>query len=161
VRVLVIVHEPKERMRATTALELQDGIEVVEASSPKEARRILREAEPFDVLVVDGDIQPQGGFSFLYELRAQDALADRQTPPALVLIAREQDRFLTDWAGGNELLLKPVDPFEVLRRVRGLAGADPAPRDPGDESGEQVPGDPGAPAKVESNEAIGGGGAAT
>lgn len=144
-RVLVLVHEPAERMRATTALALQEGIEVVEASSPKEARRIMREGAPVDVLVVDGDIQPQGGFSFLYELRAQDELAGRATPPALLLIAREQDRFLTDWAGGNELLLKPVDPFEVARRVRALSGAAPAPRDPGDESGDQVPGDPGAP----------------
>lgn len=151
-RVLVLVHEARERMRATTALALQDGIEVVESASPKDARRIMRESGPFDVLVVDGDIQPQGGFSFLYEVRAQDALAGTQTPPALLLIAREQDRFLTDWAGGNELLLKPVDPFEVVRRVRALAGADPAPRDPGDESGDQVPGEPGAPAKGESRD---------
>lgn len=158
-RVLVLVHEAHERMRATTALALQEGIEVVESSSPKDARRLMRESAPFDVMVVDGDIQPQGGFSFLYELRAQDALAGRETPPALVLIAREQDRFLTDWAGGNELLLKPVDPFEVARRVRALSGVDPAPRDPGDESGDQVPGAPGAPGKGESRDAPGAGAA--
>ena len=138
-RVLVLVHEARERMRATTALALQPDLEVVECSSPKDARRIMREGGPFDVLVVDGDIQPQGGFSFLYEVRAQDALAGRSTPPALLLIAREEDRFLTEWAGANELLLKPVDPFVVARRVRALVGEEPAPRDPGDESGAQVP----------------------
>lgn len=159
-RVLVLVQEPAERRRATTALSLQEGIEVVESPSPKDARAIMRSSEPFDVLVVDGDIQPQGGFSFLYELRAQDVLEGRTTPPALLLIAREQDRFLTDWSGANELLLKPVDPFEVARRVRGLSGADPAPRDPGDESGEQVPGQPGAPGKGQSNDAAASGGAA-
>ena len=159
-RVLVLVHEAGERMRATTALALQEGLEVVECSSPKEARRIMREDAPFDVLVVDGDIQPQGGFSFLYEVRAQDALAGRATPPALLLIAREQDRFLTDWAGANGLLLKPVDPFEVARRVRALVGAEPAPRDPGDESGAQVPGEPGAPGKGGSRDVAAGAGPA-
>lgn len=159
-RVLVLVNDPGERRRATTALALQDGIEVVESSSPREARRIMREGGPFDVLVIDGDIQPQGGFSFLYELRAQDVQEGRSTAPALLLIAREQDRFLTEWAGGNELLLKPVDPFEVARRVRALSGHDPAPRDPVDESGDQVPGEPGAPGKGGSDDATAGAGAA-
>jgi DNA-binding response OmpR family regulator len=145
VRVMVICEDPGERMRATSALTLVDGIEVVDAASAKEGRKVLREQPAFDVLVVDGDLFPQGGFSFLYEVRAAGELAGEETPPALVMIAREQDRFLTTWSGANDLIIKPVDSFEVLRRVRALTGDTPAQQAPADESGDQVPGEPGAP----------------
>lgn len=151
-RVLLIAENAGERMRASSALTLHGDCEVVEAHSAREARRLLREGQEFDVVVVDGDLQPQGGFSFLYELRAAGELADRETAPALVMIAREQDRFLTDWSGANDLILKPVDPFEVVRRVRALAGDEPARRDPDDESRAQVPGQPGAPGRPEAAE---------
>jgi CheY-like chemotaxis protein len=151
-RVLLVAENPDERMRAGTALRLDEATEVVEAGSAREARRLLREGPAVDVLLVDGDLRPQGGFSFLYEVRASGELAGAETPPALVMIAREQDRFLSDWSGANELVLKPVDPFEVARRIRALAGDAPAPRDPADESHDQVPGEPGAPGEPASAE---------
>lgn len=130
-RVLVVSEDAKERMRATSALTLHEGAEVTEATSAKEARAILREGATFDVLVVDGDLTPQGGFSFLYEARADADLRGVPTPPSLVMIAREQDRFLSDWAGANELLLKPVDSFELAKRTSALVGETPASSRPG------------------------------
>lgn len=135
-RVLVISEQEKERLRATTALHLTDDVEVVEATSAAEAKALVAEQD-FDVLVIDGDLRPQGGFSLLYEIRAAGEYRGEPTPPALVMIDREQDRFLSDWSGANELLLKPVDPFVVAARVRALAGEPAATRDVS-ESGEQV-----------------------
>jgi DNA-binding response OmpR family regulator len=125
VRVLVVSEDPKERMRATTALQLHAGAEVVEASSRAEAKRHAVD-DSFDVLVLDGDLQPQGGFSLLYEIREAGEFRGEATPPALVMVEREQDRFLTTWSGANELILKPVDPFELVRAVAALEGQPPA-----------------------------------
>lgn len=135
-RVLVVSEQSGTRVRAVTALDLIAGVEVVEAVTAGEAKRLVAD-ESFDVLVIDGDLSPQGGFSLLYEIREAGELRGEATPPALVLIAREQDRFLSDWAGANELLIKPADPFELGDRVRGLAGREPAPHDVR-ASGEQV-----------------------
>lgn len=128
VRVLVVSEQAGERLRATTALHLREDVEVVEVTSAVEAKALLQH-ESFDVLVVDGDMRPQGGFSLLYEIREGAEYRGEPSPPALVMIAREQDRFLSDWSGANELMLKPVDPFEVAARVDALAGSEPATQD--------------------------------
>lgn len=135
-RVLVISEQAAERLRATTALRLRDDVEVVEAVTAEQGRTLVQE-EDFDVLVIDGDLRPQGGFSLLYEIREGGEYTGQPTPPALVMIAREQDRFLSDWSGANELMLKPVDPFQLSARVTALAGQ-PAARQDLAESGDQV-----------------------
>lgn len=143
-RVLVVSEDPKERMRASSALTLHGGADVVEATSAKEARHLLIDGATFDVLVIDGDLYPQGGFSFLYEVRAAAELADAASAPAIVMIAREQDRFLSDWSGANELILKPVDPFALARTARAIVGdpggsSTPGPaEDPSDVAGREV-----------------------
>lgn len=126
-RVLVVSESQVERLRAVSALQLhadERSIEVTEASSAEELRqRVLHDGERFDVLVVDGDLQPRGGYASLYDLRSHGELAGTPAVPALVLASREQDAWLTQWAGANDLLLKPVDPFELARRVIALNGA--------------------------------------
>lgn len=135
-RVLVVSEDAKERMRATSALKLRADAEVTEAASAGSARDLVN-AEDFDVLVIDGDLAPKGGFSLLYELREQGELRGEPTPPALVMMGREQDRWLAGWAGANEVMLKPVDSFVLAKRVSGLAGTTAAP--PGThESGDQI-----------------------
>ncbi len=127
-RVLVVSEQVKERQRATSALALRSDIEVTEATSAAAARELLLEAgETFDVLVVDGDLSPRGGYAVLYDLRARAELGQLEATPALVLASRPQDEWLMRWAGANELLLKPVDPFELARRVSALEGADLRP----------------------------------
>lgn len=134
-RVLVVSENEMERLRATTGFAARD-VEIVEATSSREARERVNE-ESFDVLVIDGDMAPKGGFSLLYELREGGELRGEATAPALVMLGREEDRWLAGWAGANEVMLKPVDPFVLADRVAGLAGADPAP--PGArESGSHV-----------------------
>lgn len=124
-RVLVVSEDAKERMRATTALRLHAEAEVVEATTRTEAKTAVVTDE-FDVLVLDGDLQPQGGFSLLYEIREAGEFRGEPTPPALVMVEREQDRFLTTWSGANDLILKPVDPFELAEAVAALVGVQAA-----------------------------------
>jgi DNA-binding response OmpR family regulator len=128
VRVLVVSEDVTERLRAVSALRLHADAEVVEAASAAEVRSMLLEdGDRVDVLVVDGDLQPRGGFAMLYDLRSKGQLAGTAPRPSLVMAARETDRWLANWAGANEVLIKPVDPFELARRVAGLEGAEAPP----------------------------------
>lgn len=119
-RVLVVSSDAAERSRATSALRLRGDLEVVEAAGGPTAAALLRESG-YDVLVVDGDLRPKGGFSWLYELRGQAQLHGLTRPPAIVMTSREQDQYLADWAGAEVIVRKPVDGFEVAARVAELA----------------------------------------
>lgn len=130
-RVLVLSDEEGVRLRVTSGLRVRGDVEVVEATTALEAHRAV-EADGFDVLVLDGDLEPEGGFSVLYEIRQAGVLRGEGTPPALLLLGREQDRWLASWAGANRALTKPVDPFEVTRvleEVLGQAAPETAPVD--------------------------------
>ena len=138
-RVLVVSEDAKERQRATSALALRPDIEVTEATSAAEARDLLLVAgATYDVLVMDGDLSPRGGYAVLYDLRARAELGQLTATPSVVLASRAQDEWLGRWAGANELLLKPVDPFELARRVTALEGAELAPYDDAGSAAAQV-----------------------
>ncbi len=138
-RVLVVSEDEKERLRAVSALKLHVDAEVVEATSGEEVRSwLVAEGQRFDVLVVDGDLQPRGGFALLYDLRARADLGELTAAPSLVMAAREQDRWLANWAGANDVLLKPVDPFGLAKRVSALHGADLHPYGDHAAAAEQV-----------------------
>lgn len=123
-RVLVVSEDPKERLRAASALTLRADAEVFEAATVDDARQwLVREGERFDVLVVDGDLYPRGGFAMLYALRGRFELDGVEPIPAVVLVSRDQDRWLANWAGASDTLRKPVDPFELARLVTSLEGA--------------------------------------
>jgi DNA-binding response OmpR family regulator len=122
VRVLVVSQDPLVRLRATSALA-RDDHEVIERDSGEQARHELRTGETVaDVIVIDGDLQPRGGFAVLYDLHEQAQLSGESVPPSIVLISREADRFLVDWSRADAWLLKPVDPFVLARTVAELAG---------------------------------------
>lgn len=124
-RVLVVSEDEKERLRAVSGLRLHDVGEVVEVATAAEARDLLlHQDERFDVLVVDGDLRPRGGFAMLYDLRNHAEVTGTPPTPSLVMAAREQDRWLGAWAGANEVVLKPVDPFDLAQRVAALEGAE-------------------------------------
>jgi DNA-binding response OmpR family regulator len=126
-RVLVVSADPSERLRATSALHVGE-VDVVEAEGVDEARRLVgAAAPPFDVLVVDGDLDPRGGYALLYELRAMADLDGVAAIPSIVLASRPQDTWLAAWAGASEMFLKPVDPFEVAARIAELPGSEVPP----------------------------------
>lgn len=127
-KVLVVSEDVKERQRATSALELHTELAVHEAVSAAEAhQRLLVDREDFDVLVVDGDLQPRGGYALLYDLRMDAELSGRPATPALVLYERDEDIWLARWAGASAWERKPVDPFRVAEVARELVGTEVPP----------------------------------
>lgn len=120
-RVMVVSADQVERLRATTAMDIGE-FDIVEFDTVDEARpTILGDAQGYDVLVVDGDLAPRGGYAFLYELRGACELAGRPPVPSVILASRTSDRWLADWAGASAMLLKPVAPFDVVAAVRSAA----------------------------------------
>jgi CheY-like chemotaxis protein len=132
VRVLIVSEVAAERLRASSALQLHADAEVVESDSGEDARRRVIDGDlHVDVLVVDGDLHPRGGFALLYDLREKFLLEGRDLPPSIVLTARAQDRFLVDWSGADRWIAKPVDPFQLATYVQELTGgATPAGHTP-------------------------------
>lgn len=115
-RVLVVSEDTGERLRATGALRARPGVEIVESDSVDEAHQLISQ-DDFDVIVMDGDLKPEGGFSVLYEMRGRAQMEGSTMPPSIILIAREDDRWLARWAGATEAIVKPIDGFAVARRV--------------------------------------------
>ena len=118
-RVLVVISDDVVRARAVSALGLRSDLALTVVTSIHEAAPLVADT---DVLVVDGDLQPKGGYSWLYELREQAALHGTTRPLSVVLTERVQDAFLVDWSSAEAAVTKPVDPFELARTVAELAG---------------------------------------
>lgn len=119
-RVLIVSESPDERARAGSMLHARDDVEVVEATSAREARQLVH-GQDFDVLVVDGDLAPQGGYSLLYELHQAAETTGTPATPAVLLTDRPQDNWLAGWADAAVTLPTPADPFAVAKAVTALA----------------------------------------
>lgn len=124
-RILVVSADPDELSRCTSALALVPGAEVTTANSTGAARAELA-GSTVDVLVIDGDLRPKGGYSLLYELAADAQLAGTSAPASVVLVERKEDHWLANWAKANATCTKPVDGFELRHIVDGLAAPTPA-----------------------------------
>ncbi len=136
-RVLVASEDAEVRSRAVGAMGSRPDLEVIEATSASAAHQRLA-GDDVDVVVMDGDMRPEGGYSVVYEMRAAAELAGATAPPVIILMDREQDRWLADWAGTTEALLKPVNPFDLVDRVvelHRLAGGEMVAATPGETSG--------------------------
>lgn len=120
-RVLIVAEQAAERARAASVLDLRDGLVVDHAESAR-AADVLVDEHDYDVLVVDADLTPKGGTSWLYELHGQWELAGADPVPSVLLTARPQDAFIADWSGATAVLPKPADGFAVARTVDDLLG---------------------------------------
>lgn len=117
VRVLLVSQDADVRLRAAGGLQARQDVEVVEATSAAEAHRVVTDDHGVDVIVMDGDMRPEGGYSVIYEMRAHAQLEGADTTPVLVLMDRSQDEWLAHWAGAEHAMLKPVNPFVLAERV--------------------------------------------
>ena len=63
------------------------------------------DAGGIDVVVIDGEARPTGGFGLAKQLK--DELQD--CPPVLVMVARKDDTWLAKWSLADAVLPLPVD----------------------------------------------------
>ncbi len=83
-------------------------------------------AEPWDLLVLDGEAPKNGGMSLARQFK--DELAD--CPPILVLTGRPEDAWLASWSNADGVVAHPLDPVEVQEAVARLVDLPRAQRTP-------------------------------
>lgn len=143
-RMLLVSGDPRVTTEVTTALVGRrprpaegggDGpapgdLEVTEVATPQRALQQLDDEGPFDIVVANNDTHPTGGFYLAREVAARRWVG-REVPPVVLLLARKQDAWLSDWAQADAWVLKPVDPFDLAEVVDALVEDRPVPALPG------------------------------
>ena len=94
-------------------------IDVVITSDSRTALKQMREQTP-DVAVVEIRTGSAGGFGLARDMSQLLAL---QNVPILMLVEREQDRWLADTAGARKVLVQPVDAGEIVASALALLPA--------------------------------------
>ncbi|WP_300605579.1 hypothetical protein [Trebonia sp.] len=89
--------------------------EIVEVATAPALFRLL-DAGGVDVMVLDGEAQPAGGMGVCRQ--AKDEIYD--CPPALLVIARADDRWLATWSRADAVVSHPIDPVALARELAGL-----------------------------------------
>jgi DNA-binding response OmpR family regulator len=89
--------------------------EIVEVATAPALFRLL-DAGGADVMVLDGEAQPAGGMGVCRQ--AKDEIYN--CPPALLIIARADDRWLATWSRADAVVSHPIDPVALARELAGL-----------------------------------------
>lgn len=66
-----------------------------------------------DLVILDGDAQPSGGIGLCRQFKNE--ITD--CPPIIVLLARDQDRWLAAWSQAEATLVRPIDPVVAADTV--------------------------------------------
>ena len=136
-RVLLVSDNPRLSSTVQSALLGDPDAEIFEVRTPERAVKILDEGQTFDIVAGDNDTAPSGGFFLAREIKARGQMG-RDMPPVVLFLAREQDRFLSNWSQADAYLIKPVDPFDFRLVIDSVVKGAPLPELPG-VGGEPTP----------------------
>lgn len=115
--VLVVSDDPQ--LASDLDLTFPDHIEVRAVRDARSAWGAVGESAP-DAVVVEIRSGNAGGFALARDMSHKAALRD---VPVIMLLEREQDRWLSDQAGASETLIQPISPVDISRSVeKHLAG---------------------------------------
>jgi CheY-like chemotaxis protein len=145
VKVLVVNQNPRLSLGVTSALVGEEEAELLEVRTPERALVLLDEGDQFDLILADNDTAPTGGFALSREVKARGRMG-REVPPVVLLIARDQDKFLAKWCEADAFMVKPIDPFDLHDVLMAVVHGEDIPDLPRVGSTRDVPdalGDPG------------------
>jgi CheY-like chemotaxis protein len=131
VKVLLVSANPRVNSVVKTALVGREEIDFLEVATPQRAVQQIDEQgdDAFDIVVADNDMHPTGGFFLAREVKARGQMG-RDMPPVVLLLAREQDAWLSNWSQADAYVLKPVDPFDLAETIDALVEGAPVPQLP-------------------------------
>ncbi len=138
VRILVVNQNPRLSLDITSALVGEGEVEIAEVRTPQRAQRLLDQGSRFDLILADNDTAPTGGFALAREVKARGRMG-MEVPPVVLLLARDQDKFLAKWSEADAFMLKPVDPFDLHDVVMALVRGEEIPDRPGVGSTKDLP----------------------
>ncbi|CAN5657623.1 hypothetical protein BH24ACT15_BH24ACT15_17790 [soil metagenome] len=146
--ILLVADHSSVAAQVRTAVDGWDASTVFHVSTPQRALALLDEGQGYDIVVGDNDTHPTGGLALCREVKARGQMG-QDMPPVVLLIAREQDRWLANWAQADAYVQKPADPFDLRETMEAVIAGDPVPDLPGI-GGEPKPSllDPGPKAEL-------------
>ena len=113
--ILVIDDRATERELLATVLGYA-GHTVVEASTGARALEIARQRPP-ELIVVDLNMPEMNGYEFVRELRADRALARARVVFCTATYDQDEVRRIAETLGVSHILVKPLEPEEIIRVV--------------------------------------------
>ncbi len=119
-KVVVYSHDADTRAELKLAIGRRPApdapeAEIVEVATAPALFRLL-DAGGADVMVLDGEAQPAGGMGVCRQ--AKDEIYN--CPPALLVVARGDDRWLATWSRADAVVSHPIDPVALARELAGL-----------------------------------------
>jgi DNA-binding response OmpR family regulator len=147
-RVLVVNQDPKLSLVLTSALVGEADIQMLEVRTPQRALQQLDDVGGFDLVLADADTAPTGGFALAREVKARLKMG-KDVPPVILLLARDQDRYLAKWSEADAFILKPADPFNLHAVITAVVAGQDVPDLPGVGSTADVPDALGVPEGVQ------------
>lgn len=132
-QILLVAKRDDLAAEVTTGLAGRPDLSFLRVATPQRALAVLDEPERygrFALVIADNDTHPTGGFHLSREMRARRDTGQR-VPPVLLVLARPQDTWLSDWSQADAYLIRPIDPFDVAEAVEALIEAKPLPALPG------------------------------
>lgn len=129
-KILLVADHSSVAAQVKTAVDGWDNSSVFHVSQPRRALALLDEGETYDIVVADNDTHPTGGFALCREVKARGQMG-REMPPVVLLLARSQDRWLSNWAQADAYVQKPADPFDLREALVAVVAGEPVPALPG------------------------------
>ncbi|HXC80414.1 MAG TPA: hypothetical protein VNV62_01065 [Trebonia sp.] len=119
-KVVVYSHDADTRAEMKLAIGRRPApdvpeAEIVEVATAPALFRLL-DAGGADVMVLDGEAQPAGGMGVCRQ--AKDEIYN--CPPALLIVARADDRWLATWSRAEAVVSHPIDPVALARELAAL-----------------------------------------
>lgn len=74
------------------------------------------EENTYDLLVLDGEAGKHGGMGLTRTLKSEVF----ELPPVLIIIAREQDKWLASWSEAEAVVSEPLDPVSLQETIADL-----------------------------------------
>ncbi|CAB4656935.1 MAG: response regulator [Actinobacteria bacterium] len=74
------------------------------------------DANRVDAIILDGEAAPEGGLGICRQIKDEVFNA----PPVIVYVGRADDAWLGAWSRADAILVHPVDPFTLAKRVGAL-----------------------------------------
>jgi CheY-like chemotaxis protein len=129
-KILLVADHSSVAAQVRSAVDGWGDSSVFHVSTPKRALALIDEGESYDVVVGDNDTHPTGGFALCREVKARGQMG-RDVPPVVLLLARPQDKWLSNWAQADAYAIKPADPFDLRETLQAVVDGDPVPALPG------------------------------
>ncbi|MEA3319740.1 MAG: response regulator transcription factor [Bacillota bacterium] len=117
-KILLAEDESVLRMLITDTLE-DEGHQIVEASSGKEAVDILEAGNTFDLVILDYMMPVYTGLEVLTKMKTMGL---NPVPPVLILTAKSQQSVRDEVAasGASGFMSKPFSPMELAGKVEAM-----------------------------------------